>query len=67
MNEEIQKISLLFTEYGPSITQSQTAKLLKRSTARIAQMIKEGKLEIVPCMGIRMVTIRSIIKWCNVR
>lgn len=63
MNEKIKEISLLYSEKGAMITQAQTSRLLSKSRARIAQMIEEGKLEAVNCLGINMITLSSIIQY----
>ena len=63
MNEKINELSLLYGLNGPMITQAQASRLLNRSTARIAQMIKEKKLKTVPCLGLNMVTLVSIIQY----
>lgn len=60
--DKINEITLLFATYGAAITQAQAARLLNRTTARIAQQIKENKLETIDCLGVKMVTLRSIIK-----
>ena len=62
MNEKIKEKSLLYSEKGAMITQAQTSRLLSKTTARIAQMVKEEKLEAVSCLGTNMITIASIIQ-----
>lgn len=63
MNEKIKEISLLYGEKGPMITQAQASRLLRKSTARIAQMIDEHKLEAVNCLDVNMITLSSIIQY----
>lgn len=63
MNDKITEISMLYSKKGAMLTQAQTSRLLSKSTARIAQMIEEGKLEAVECLGINMVTLSSIINY----
>lgn len=62
MNEELQKTALIFSKYGAMMTQAQAARTLKRTTARIAQMVNEGKLQAIPIAGVRMIPISDLIK-----
>lgn len=67
MNEKMQEISMMYSKNGPMLTQAQTSRLLSKTTARIAQMVKEKKLEGVECLGVKMVTLSSIINYIEKR
>lgn len=61
MNEQLQEIIKIHAQKGGLLTQAQTARIFGVDPARITQMIKEKKIESVTCLGVRMVTIASII------
>lgn len=58
----IEELTRITAEYGVIVTKAKAAKMLNKTGPRIAQMVKEGKLEEIEFLETKHITFRSIIK-----